>query len=363
MPVSIDKIDQFLLSGAFIQLNPDLYRLFWGPFEATTGPLQNPLKDSSEYIVSCDFWSFLGQKFSFINLYQPQESVDLNQADFIQFCRHSTTYNRIQKTVNWNFQSPAEFKNQFDWVQENIQHHFFAKALPITLQTAEVNFHLNLSYSIEHILKSKDGMTYGLWHDGQGFLGCTPELLAEYFPAKSEVNTVALAGTWLKNNELIDFNDLKTRHEHNVVMQDIQTQLASQKMKYKSETKVIELSKLFHLKTDFTFECHSQVEYIEMLQKLHPTAALGLYPRDTQLMKQFSKFPLQQKRQKFGSPFGVVSSDYCRVIVAIRNVSWNQTQLQLFAGCGVTAQSEYQKEWNEVLSKQNSVKDMLGLSH
>lgn len=371
MQLSIDKIDQFMLSGAFIQLEADKFRLFWGPFQELS-PQESDLvfktmdqtKMSDQYIATCDFWSFLESKNSFLKLNKATAFMDLNTKDFIELCQQASNYS-FNENIIWNDLDSTFFKNQFDWIKSNIYNQVFEKALPINLQTAKFNFFPKLPFSIENVLKSKNGISYGMWNDQKGFIGSTPELLAEYFQQSAEVVTVALAGTWPKKNKQliseINFNDQKIKNEHNIVIEDIKLQMNQFEIISQSDTHLIELTKLFHLKTNFVFKCDTYFNFIKAVQQLHPTAALGVYPRNLNSMKQFSNLNLQKNRHQFGSPFGVISADYNRMLVAIRNIFWNKNEIELFAGCGITSQSEYESEWDEVLSKQLSVKEMLGL--
>jgi menaquinone-specific isochorismate synthase len=172
---------------------------------------------------------------------------------------------------------------------------------------------------------------------------------------------MALAGTWKKSTINPDFADPKIKAEHNFVIADIERQLSTYNLKHKSETAVVELPYLYHLKTNFVYECLSLSSFENALQLLHPTAALGIYPREKQSLIEFSEINIQKKRQQFGAPFGYFDQDAAFMLVAIRNIIWNADHIQLFAGCGVTANSIFDEEWSEILAKQDSVKKMLGL--
>ena len=174
---------------------------------------------------------------------------------------------------------------------------------------------------------------------------------------------MALAGTWRKNLSKTppNFSDEKIKNEHNYVVQDILNQLKSFSLKYQSDTTVVELPFLFHLKTNFTYFCDSVQKFIQAIQLLHPTAALGLFPRQHELAQEFSQFEIQKNRQQFGAPLGFISNTEGFMLVAIRNIMWSADLVRLFAGCGITNQSSFEDEWQEILAKQDSVKKMLGV--
>ena len=194
-------------------------------------------------------------------------------------------------------------------------------------------------------------------------IGYTPEVLSSWNKNNSELTTMALAGTWKKNSKesAIDFSDKKIQAEHNFVIQDIQHQLNLFSLVSKSKTTVVELPYLYHLKTSFVYFCESIQRYMRAVHLLHPTAALGLFPRQIQAAQEFSHINIQEERKQFGAPLGFVSRNEGFMLVAIRNIMWSGDQIQLFAGCGVTGESLFEDEWQEILAKQDSVKKMLGV--
>lgn len=149
--------------------------------------------------------------------------------------------------------------------------------------------------------------------------------------------------------------------EHNFVIADIENQLSKYSLKYKSETTVTELPYLYHLKTNFIYHCDQLEDFKNAIHLLHPTAALGVYPREGSGLAEFSRINLQKCRRQFGAPFGFFHHDESFILVAIRNILWSDYKVHLFAGCGVTASSIYEDEWSEILAKQESVKKMLGI--
>ena len=52
-----------------------------------------------------------------------------------------------------------------------------------------------------------------------------------------------------------------------------------------------------------------------------------------------------------------------QIIVAIRNILFTKDSIQIFSGCGITDESQYDLELGESENKRNSVKKMLGLAN
>jgi menaquinone-specific isochorismate synthase len=115
-----------------------------------------------------------------------------------------------------------------------------------------------------------------------------------------------------------------------------------------------------HLKTDIAVAVTSPVTFGDLVRALHPTAALGVAPRSagTELMPSLGP----SERGRFGAPFGIEWPDgRAHVLVAIRNVQWNGPTVTLGAGAGILAESQLEREWEELRLKRSAVKDLLGL--
>lgn len=127
-------------------------------------------------------------------------------------------------------------------------------------------------------------------------------------------------------------------------------------------TDILELKYLLHLITEFQLEANDIGQVFEVIEALHPTAAMGLYPNSKQKFKEFYNFSLQKERSGFAAPFAIVEEEMVCCVVAIRNIIFSSQQVKIFSGCGVTSASEYRSELTELQNKRDSVKKMLGLN-
>jgi menaquinone-specific isochorismate synthase len=98
----------------------------------------------------------------------------------------------------------------------------------------------------------------------------------------------------------------------------------------------------------------------QVTQLIHPTPALGAYPR-VEGMKWLREFDREMPRERFGAPVGYTRKGESTCYVAIRNVQWKDFQLKLGAGCGIVPASQFESEWNEILLKLKSIKNILAL--
>ena len=99
-----------------------------------------------------------------------------------------------------------------------------------------------------------------------------------------------------------------------------------------------------------------------MARRLHPTPALGVYPRGEAGSAWLAGIDPDGERGRFGAPFGLRwPSGAGRCVVAIRNLQYRAGRLDIWAGCGVVSQSRYEDEWQEVLDKMQAVRALWGV--
>lgn len=350
----------FLTDGCFLQVSPNLFKLIRGPFREAKLELLHP-SDSNTLLYRPKFWSFLSDasSLSSSHLSIGQEVIEIDRVEFI---RQMQALNPVKPALVWQGIAEESFKQQFEWTQDRIQNEHLRKSVPIISQKASGIFSIaERAYLVQKILNVESyGWSYGFFSEINNFVGLTPEMLVSWKAESQTAETMALAGTFAKTPEnfKLILQDEKTLSEHQFVVEDILTHL---KTAQKSELKVLELKHLLHLKTDFTLNLSSATGCLDIAQTLHPTAAMGLFPRTQKLFEQFSKFDLQQRRAEFAAPFGLIEHDKVQIVVAIRNIMFNFNQAEIFSGCGVTADSVYESELQELENKRNSVKKMLGL--
>jgi isochorismate synthase EntC len=154
--------------------------------------------------------------------------------------------------------------------------------------------------------------------------------------------------------------DPKEMHGHRLVIQDIEQALSPFGRVEISDTQEKLLPTLKHLFTSIQVELAEKVSPEQLIRTLHPTAALGGFPREA------AKAWLQEQpealvRRRFGAPFGYVDGDSALIVVAIRNIQRFDDKIWLGSGCGVVEGSQPEKEWDELKLKRQSVREMLGM--
>lgn len=353
----------FLTEGGLLQTGPDQFILFIGRPQ----PVSRAHSDQSQQLFmyhSC-FWDHLS-----VDRYSRQQALSVfdhtvivTKTELIDWLAAHAESRKV--SLQFKNDHSSEFASQYEWSQNLFKSGALKKTVPFTVFEYDLATSFPFSYHLyQSLLQKRPGYLYGMWNSESGFLGLTPETLIQW--DGKNISTMALAGTWSPDDQIIhpDQLDLKIREEHQFVIQDICEKLNhdNDKLAVVQKTQILNLPVLSHLKTEIQQPCHNQQDFIRGIEKLHPTAALGIYPKSDQLALEFSKLPLQNQRNDFGAPFGVIGNNWGHVVVAIRYLTWNVQTLKIYVGCGVTAQSQLAQEWAELELKKQSICEAFSLS-
>lgn len=347
----------FLTAGGLLQTAPDQFVLFVGSPQPVFDASQSDIHQLLVY--GPQFWDFLRQGNSQrpMGFFKVEKTLSLNRHQLNDYLKKVVS----EKSTALNLENDhyADFTAQFSWSQKKMSEKKLLKTVPITKYEYVITEKFNFAYQLYLSLqKSRPGFYYGLWTEAGGVLGLTPELLASW--DGKQLSTMALAGTWSNDQAIKNVSDvdIKTREEHEFVINDIRERLGHISV---GTTEILTLPTMSHLKTEIVQDCLTQKKFMSSLQKLHPTAALGIYPRKIELAEEFSKFSVQQQRGFFGAPFGFVSQTSAHIVVGIRGLVWRKSHVDLFVGCGVTAKSDVSAEWQELETKKKAIHEAFSL--
>lgn len=191
-------------------------------------------------------------------------------------------------------------------------------------------------------------------NDEASFIGCTPERLASF---NSEfILTEGLAGSTSRGktaseDAILEYNLLhsnKDLREHGIVLEAIEEHLGhySNEVQHPKAPQVKKLSNVQHLYTPITARIKDGVSRTEVLKTLHPTPAVGGYPKDNAVS--FIKEHEDFNRGWYASPIGWINAHgNGEFIVAIRSGLIQNDEVRFFAGCGIVEDSDPEKEWEE----------------
>lgn len=186
------------------------------------------------------------------------------------------------------------------------------------------------------------------------FIGCTPERLATF--SQDFILTEALAGSTPRGKTASEdarleaglMKSTKERNEHEFVINAISKKLKgfSDSIQISSSPSVKKLTNVQHLYTPIRAHIKAGVSKTEVLKSLHPTPAVGGFPREQAIpyIAEFEDF----ERGWYASPVGWINANGDgEFVVAIRSGLIKKDEVIFFAGCGIVKGSNPAKEWEE----------------
>ncbi len=331
------------LKGGALWAHEGRVHLFWGDFKT------QKIRPDQPAIAVCDF--FVHNSIDWL-IYPNHVTLDSLEAQ--EFFFHQDF------EIHWQEPDLTHFRIQFEQAQKLFHQSDLKKIVPYVFENSDFKLESShLSSMIRKGLGAKQGYLYGHWHNGQGFLGLSPELLVGQTD-EHHFQTMALAGTVslksYEDNPHEFLNDQKQKIEHDWVVDDLKEQLKDLGTLKVETARPQKAVSLVHWLTPIELKCEKKISLEDLVLKLHPTPALGSYPRDKNL-NIFKEWNQLEPRLIFGAPFGFSESPKrAKFIVAIRNIMWDQNSLKIGSGCGVVRESDFDKEWREIKDKRNAVK-------
>ncbi|HEY9860460.1 MAG TPA: isochorismate synthase [Candidatus Obscuribacterales bacterium] len=193
---------------------------------------------------------------------------------------------------------------------------------------------------------------------GQNFIGASPERLLSI--QDQELLTDALAGSFPRGKTALEdanlarglLNSEKEIREHQVVI-DFLTQSLSRlglTPRRSLSPHLLQLSNIQHLRTPIRATVSADVPLLKILAELHPTPAVAGAPRDIacQRIRSYEAF----ERSLYAAPLGWLDhKGNGEFIVGIRSALVNGCSARLYAGAGIVAGSDPEKELTEIKLK------------
>jgi len=267
--------------------------------------------------------------------------------------------------IEWEPVTIAAFKPLFDSAKEGMRRGDFNKIVPVQFENGRLAERTDLwPWFFRQLAAIPTGMTaYGYSYQNHGLAGATPEMLFE--SDGRGYRTMALAGTRAADRATELLRDAKELREHRMVVDDIVQRLAVFGNVEVEPIRILELPGIAHLATPIRFEeiGVERMSFAEMVRRLHPTAALGVWPRTEAGERWLREMDRGVKRRTFGAPFGLELPDHrALALVAIRNVQWQGDALRVGSGAGLLPESDLDREFEELREKREQVKALLGLA-
>lgn len=272
----------------------------------------------------------------------------------------STQLNELNFNKSLFNQSETQEVEYVNYVNESvdcIDNNTFKKVVPAKtkfLQTDSSN-EIELFYELCKLYKNSfisliSTQKYGTW------IGASPEILLS-INSKNILHTVALAGTQQATETDIKNTVWNTKEieEQALVSRFIIYYFKQIRLREFEEIgpKTIKAGNLLHLKTDYYIKLN-EVEHrnlpTTLLHLLHPTSAVCGLPKEPAMA--FIKEHEHFDRELFSGFIGPVSiENETHLYVNLRCAKVYKNGFQLFAGAGVTSQSNAEAEWEETERK------------
>lgn len=189
------------------------------------------------------------------------------------------------------------------------------------------------------------------------FLGASPERL--YKRAGRSIESEALAGTRRRGRTPAEDRDLardlfasdKEQREHRLVLERVRASLTGLCSRVSAEPRphIQSLEHVQHLAQTLHGQLKEDVSDAAVLHALHPTPAVGGWPRATALEVIAALEPFD--RGWYAAPVGWLGHDSAELAVAIRSGLAENDRLTLYAGAGIVPGSMPVAEWQETENK------------
>ncbi|TEB75210.1 isochorismate synthase [Pseudomonas aeruginosa] len=220
---------------------------------------------------------------------------------------------------------------------------------------------------IEHLrLQHADAQLFACRRGNACFLGASPERLVRI--RAGEALTHALAGTIARGGDAQEdarlgqalLDSAKDRHEHQLVVEAIRTALEpfSEVLEIPDAPGLKRLARVQHLNTPIRARLADAGGILRLLQALHPTPAVGGYPRSAAL--DYIRQHEGMDRGWYAAPLGWLDGEgNGDFLVALRSALLTPGRGYLFAGCGLVGDSEPAHEYRETCLKLSAMREAL----
>src|SRR5690606_32239141 len=215
----------------------------------------------------------------------------------------------------------------------------------------EIKLHFDEQIEADGVLarlKEEQPMSYlfAIEYGNSCFIGASPERLVK--KKNKEFLSTCLAGSIRRGktpsedkeleNEIL--SDPKNLHEHDVVVQMIKYEMKESctSISSPSHPGILKMRDIQHLYTPVKGIAKENVSLLTVVNRLHPTPALGGQPKQKsfELIRELEVLD----RGWYGSPVGWLDrNDNGEFAVAIRSGLINGKKASLFAGCGIVGDS------------------------
>ena len=182
----------------------------------------------------------------------------------------------------WETMDTISFSEVFQEIVQAIREGKFEKTVPVVTETGTCD-----SFNPRDLMAATAACrsplhSYGYSEGSSGFTGATPELLLAM--NGKELQTMALAGTARSEDHAIFAVDEKEIREHEYVAQTLEAKLHDLGTLQRDDREILDLGPIVHFLTRIRVQLSQSISPSVLLDRLHPTPALGPLPRTSKTM-------------------------------------------------------------------------------
>nr|WP_211171211.1 isochorismate synthase [Bacillus sp. DNRA2] len=236
----------------------------------------------------------------------------------------------------------------------------------------ELRLHFNEPVQVEKVLENlfreqSESFIFAFESEGDCFVGASPERLLK--KNGNDVFTTCLAGSIKRGKTLEEdnvlgtdiLNDHKNLIEHQYVVEMIKEAMSEvcTEVILPDQPQLMKMRDIQHLYTPVIAKTDAGTSLLQIVERLHPTPALGGLPKK-EAVEKIREVELLD-RGFYAGPIGWL--DYRgngEFAVAIRSGLIQGNEASLFAGCGVVADSDSESEYLETNIKLRPMLTALG---
>ena len=270
--------------------------------------------------------------------------------------------NGIPKIISQkDFPGKSRWKASVQSALDAFETHRYEKIVLARKRALEFSNTLN-HFTILQKLRDKASNSYKFCfqpEDNLAFIGASPELL--YFRQGRKLQSEAVAGTRTRGRTSREDQGLgeellqseKDLREHRYVVDSIKDAFVSLTPPMLNcnnmSISLLKLARIQHLIAQFDIKLKENISDAELIETLHPTAAVGGYPRD-KAVEEIGRLE-GFNRGWYAAPVGWVKQDAAEFVVAIRCGLVKDNRLNLYSGAGIVRGSVPDNEWDEMNNK------------
>lgn len=288
-------------------------------------------------------------------------TINIDDADALKLIDLESTFTSVSFEPGQI--SPDQYKLNVDKALEVIASGQIEKVVLARDLSATVSTDFNINPALRKLEKKFDSCYI---YSVDGMFGASPELLVKV--SHSEFSARVLAGTAGRGTDPgVDqaigsaLNESpKNRAEHKYAIDSLVASLSefTKEITVDSEPFSIALPNLWHLASDVKAMLSSDATSLQVVNALHPSAAVAGTPRDKAL--EVIEEIENVDRGRYAGPVGWLGADGDGVwAIALRGAQLSNEKLTAFAGCGIVAGSDAQAELDEAILKFKPIVDSL----